>query len=121
MGDKMLIILTTGTEDRGNRATLAFSMGVAAQISGVETTIYMTMGGTVWSHGQAINKVHIDGFDSLATYIDQFVDLGGQMLVCSPCYDFYCSIAQAPLREGAELSGLTTVVDLALSGSVVTL
>ena len=45
MANKMLLIVTTGPEDRGNRATLAFSMGVAALISGVEAHIYLTMGG----------------------------------------------------------------------------
>jgi predicted peroxiredoxin len=57
MANKMLIILTTGPEDRGNRATLAFSMGVASLISGVETTIYMTMGGTFWARTKAGEKV----------------------------------------------------------------
>lgn len=119
---KMLIILTTGPEDRGNRATLAFSMGVAALISGIETAIYLTMGGTFWSRQSAKSKVHIDGFDPLSEYIDQYTEAGGRILVCSPCDDFYCAIGdQAPRIEGAELSGLTHVVDLALDASVVTL
>jgi predicted peroxiredoxin len=122
MADNMLIILTTGPEDRGNRATLAFAMGVAACISGVHATLYMTMGGTFWSRENAHARVHIEGFEPLATYVEQFSEVGGQIMVCSPCNEFYCSIASdSGLLPGAQLVGLTTIVDLALSSSVVTL
>jgi uncharacterized protein len=121
-GNKLMIILTTGPEDRGNRATLAFAMGVSSLVSGVDTTIFMTMGGTFWSRQSACNKVHIDGFDPLATYIGQYAELGGNILVCSPCHEFYCSVAkEAQLLPGAELAGLTHVVDQVLSASVVSL
>ena len=122
MSEKLLIMLTTGTEDRGSRATLAFSMGVASLISGVDTCMFMTMGGTVWARPTSAGKVHIGGFDPLQEIVEQYVGLGGRILVCSPCDDFYCSMAKdAPLIEGAELSGLTHVVDIALSSTVVTL
>ena len=120
--NKLMIILTTGPEDRGNRATLAFAMGVSSLVSGVETTVFMTMGGTFWSRQSACNKVRIDGFDPLAVYIEQFAELGGKILVCSPCHEFYCSVdKESQLLPGAELAGLTHVVDQVLSASVVTL
>jgi predicted peroxiredoxin len=123
MERKLLVILTTGTEDRGSRATLAFSMGVASLISGVDTTIYMTMGGTFWSRQNSLGKVHIEGFEPLREYVEQYMSLGGKIQICSPCNEFYCSIAlgDAPLIEGAQLCGLTHIVDLALDSSVVTL
>lgn len=122
MASKMLIILTTGTEDRGSRATLAFSMGVTALISGVEASLYLTMGGAIWSRAEAIKWVHVAGFEPLGVYAGQFFEAGGRMLVCSPCNEFYCAAtAGASLIKEAELSGLTHVVDLALDSSVVTL
>ena len=120
--NKMLVILTTGPEDRGNRATLAFSMGLASLISGVDTTIYLTMSGTFWSRQGAGSTVHIEGFEPLGVYMKQYIEAGGRILVCSPCDAFYCSIANdKPLIKGAELSGLTTIVDIALEASVITL
>jgi predicted peroxiredoxin len=120
--NKLLIILTTGLEDRGNRATLAFCMGVSAAISNIDTTIFMTMGGTVWARATAHEKVRIDGFEPLKVYVDRFCESGGKILVCSPCDAFYCSIAPASnLIAGAELAGLTHVVDLVMNASVVTL
>jgi len=120
--NRLLVILTTGPEDRGNRVTLAFAMGLAAVISGVETTIYMTMGGTFWSRESAYEAVHIAGFEPLSVYKNRFIEAGGAVMVCSPCDGFYCSIAKGnPLIEGAQLCGLTHIVDFALNASVVTL
>jgi len=122
MKNKMLIILTTGPEDRGNRATLAFSMGVSALISSVETTIYLTMSGTFWSRWKASDTVHIEGFDPLNKYISLFLENGGNLLVCSPCNSFYCSIAEnTALIEGAQLCGLTHIVNVALNSTTITL
>jgi predicted peroxiredoxin len=122
MKNKMLIVLTTGPEDRGNRATLAFSMGMAAVISGVDTTVYLTMSGTFWSRWKASEAVHIDGFEPLSKYMKQYLENGGHLLVCSPCAAFYCSIAEdAALIEGAELCGLTHIVDVALDATTITL
>ena len=121
MKDRMLIMLTTGPEDRGNRATLAFSLGVASLISGVETTMYLTMGGTFWSRQSAHERVHIEGFEPLKVYAQQFMEAGGTLMVCSPCNEFYCSISEGGLIEGAELSGLTTIVDIAMNAATVTL
>lgn len=119
---RLLIILTTGPEDRGNRATLAFSMGVSALISGVDTTLYMTMGGTFWSRALAHAAVHISGFEPLSVYVEQFREAGGKLMVCSPCDSFYCSIAKGETRmEGVEPCGLAHVVDAVLDSSVVTL
>ena len=38
-----LITLTTGKQDRGTRATLAFSWGCAALAMGKKVSIYLTM------------------------------------------------------------------------------
>jgi predicted peroxiredoxin len=120
--ERLMIILTTGPEDRGNRATLAFAMGVSALVSGVATTMFMTMSGTFWSQTTSYNRVCINGFEPLEVYVEQFLELGGEILVCSPCHDFYCSIApESSLLPGARLGGLTHVVDQVMSSSTVTL
>ena len=121
MANRLLIILATGVEDRGNRATLAFAMGVASIASGVETTMFMTVGGAYWSRESACKKIQIDGFEPLAAYVDSYREGGGKILVCSPCNDFYCSMAKdSPLMPGATIAGLTQIVDIALDASVVT-
>jgi uncharacterized protein len=115
----LLIILTTGSADRGSRATIAFAMGVAGLISGVPVTMFLTVEGAFWSRRSAIASAHVAGFEPLQVYVDQFREAGGTLLVCSPCNDYYCSIGkESPLLEGAALAGLTAIVDVSLRSSV---
>jgi predicted peroxiredoxin len=109
-----LITLTSGKQDRGTRATLAFSWGCAALAMGQKVTLFMTMEGTVWATRGAMKNVIVGGFEPLETYLEQFQALGGELLVCAPCSEYYCSIDGSQLTgkviQNAELSGLATIV-----------
>lgn len=112
----VVITLTTGKQDRGTRATLAFSWGCAALAMGKEVTMYLTMEGTVWAAEGSAKGVEVGGFESLNSYIDQFFGLGGKLLVCAPCSEYYCSIEQSKIQSSmisnAQLTGLATVVSI---------
>ena len=110
----MLIALTTGKTDRGTRATLAFSWGCAALAMGMKVTIFMTMEGTIWAARGAAAGVEVAGFEPLDSYYEQFLALGGEILVCAPCTEYYCAFDKnqidRTLVDEANLSGLATVV-----------
>ncbi len=110
-----MIVLTTGKQDRGTRATLAFSWGCAALAMNRSVSIYLTMDGTVWGMRGAAKAVEVGGFESLDEYIEQFTALGGDILVCAPCSEYYCSVDQAEvtgtLLEEVQLVGLATIVN----------
>ena len=109
-----MIILTTGKQDRGTRATLAFSWGCTALAMGQEVTVFLTMEGTVWAISGAMKEVEVGGFEPLEDYLDQFLDLGGELLVCAPCSEYYCAFDRDSIAttfiQGAQLAGLATVV-----------
>ncbi len=108
-----VLVLTTGKQDRGTRATLAFSWGCAALAMGQSASIFLTMDGTVWSMQGSMSKITVAGFDSLETYYEQFVELGGEILVCGPCAQYYCSMpdtGDARPQGEAKMVGLATIV-----------
>jgi predicted peroxiredoxin len=109
-----MIVLTTGKQDRGTRATLAFSWGCAALAMGQTVAVYLTMDGTVWASKGAADNVSVAGFETLDCYIEQFLALGGEILVCAPCSEYYCSFTPASghsaLLPEAQLVGLATIV-----------
>ena len=123
---EVVVVLTTGKTDRGIRATLAFGWACTALALGKRVSIYLTMDGTVWAMQNAAKNVKVDGFENLQEYIDQFIDLGGEILVCAPCSEYYCSFPQKNeadyrLISEVKLSGLSTVVSMVSSStSVVT-
>lgn len=110
----LLITLTTGKQDRGTRATLAFSWACAALAMGKKVIVYITMDGTVWGTKGATKGVEVGGFEPLEDYFEQFFALGGELLVCAPCSEYYCSFdrsaIQGTLLEEAQLTGLATIV-----------
>jgi predicted peroxiredoxin len=110
----MMITLTTGKQDRGTRATLALSWGCAALAMGQQVSLFLTMDGTAWASKESAKEVSVAGFDPLEEYFEQFIELGGEMLVCAPCTEYYCSVEAnklgRALRPTAELTGLATIV-----------
>jgi predicted peroxiredoxin len=118
MDDKELtvVVLTSGKQDRGTRATLAFSWACTALAMGRKVCLYMTMDGTVWAMKDSADGVEVQGFEPLANYIEQFIALGGELMVCAPCSEYFCSfnrsLVSESLRTEAKLVGLSTVVGL---------
>jgi len=116
MNDKpdVLITLTTGKQDRGTRATLAFAWCCAALAMGQTVTMYLTMDGTVWASQNAMKGVEVGGFEPLEDYLEQFCALGGELLVCAPCSEYYCAFDRdkmtSTMIEEAQLTGLATIV-----------
>ena len=109
-----LITLTSGKQDRGTRATLAFAWGCAALAMGRKVAIFLTMEGTVWAVKGAMKGVVVGGFEPLEGYLDQFLALDGELLVCAPCSEYYCSferdLISETLIDEAKLTGLATIV-----------
>ncbi len=112
----ILITLTNGKSDRGTRATLAFAWGCAALAMGQKVVIYLTMDGTIWAARGAMKGIEIGGFDPLDEYLEQFIALGGKILVCAPCTEYYCAFDRESivdtLIEEAEVTGLATIVSI---------
>jgi predicted peroxiredoxin len=109
-----MIVLTTGKQDRGTRATLAFSWGCAALAMGQNVSVYLTMDGTIWAVKGAAKGVEVGGFEPLEDYVEQFLGLGGKILVCAPCSEYYCTFDREQIPgtfiHDCELVGLATVV-----------
>jgi len=120
-GAEMIVVLTTGKQDRGTRATLAFSWACASLAMGRPTTLYLTMDGTVWGMRGATCDVQVQGFEPLQEYLEQFFALDGKLLVCAPCSEYYCSFDRSVVTERlipqAVVSGLSTVVGLMSGGT----
>ena len=121
--ERTVVVLTSGRQDRGTRATLAFGWACAAQAMGKDVIMYLTMDGTVWAMKGAAEGVQVPGFEPLANYLEQFFDFEGKMLVCAPCTEYYCSLdfmgENDRLLDGAEIVGLATIVGQVEPGTTV--
>lgn len=82
--DKMVIIATSGGEDP-ERASLPFVIGNAALVMETEVVVVLQGSAVTLAKKGCYEHIFASGLDSLKKLVDTFVELGGQIWVCSPC------------------------------------
>jgi predicted peroxiredoxin len=82
--EKLVIVATHGPEDP-ERATIPFVMACAALASDVEVVMGFQADGVCLVHEGEAETVHAPEFPPLAKLLADFRELGGTLLVCSPC------------------------------------
>ncbi|MCA9265218.1 MAG: DsrE family protein [Planctomycetales bacterium] len=118
---QVVVVLTTGKSDNGKNATLAFSCGLSALALGQNATVFLTSDGAVWGYRDSAEGIAVQGFSPLQTLIDEFLQAGGQVLLCSVCHRT-CSAGgpntepSTPRLPEVQAGGFATVVELALQG-----
>jgi len=116
--DAYAVILASGLEDGGKRATLAFAAACTAQMMDLDTIVFMIGDGAHWASDGHAEQVHAPGFPALADLIDLFVEAGGQLLLCSAC-DGACGLPSVRRRD-VRVSGLASLLSHTVGGSAVT-
>ena len=101
MAEKLVFMVTHGPDDP-ERATIPFVMGCAALASDVEAVLGFQADGVILTRKGEADHVEATPFPPLATLLDNFRELGGSLLVCSPCMQMR-DIRPEDLVEGAEI------------------
>lgn len=111
---KMLIIVTTGREDGGKRATLAFSAGCCSAAMGMRTRIFLVGDGADWGFERDGGRVQHAGFPPLDELMESFIEAGGEALICSACHEVCVSPQHAGgpavRRPGFAPAGMASVL-----------
>lgn len=110
--DKLLVILTSGPEDGGKRATLAASAACSAAALGRPTTLFLVGDGAYWAYQAEDRAIQTLGFPPLSELMDELADLGVEMLLCSAC-DSVCAaehVSGSIRRRGVSLCGFASVL-----------
>ena len=101
MSEKLVFMVTHGP-DHPEHATIPFVMAGAALASDVEVVIGLQAEGVLLARPGTVETIEAPGFPPLAKLFADFRELGGKLLVCSPCLKSR-DIAADALVEGAEV------------------
>ena len=112
------VILASGAEDGGMRATLALAAACAAQAMDLDTIVFLLGDGAFWAYDGHAERVHAPGFPALADLIESFVEAGGELQLCSAC-DATC-VQPGTRRREIHVRGLASLLSHAVGGSAVT-
>jgi predicted peroxiredoxin len=120
-----VVVLSSGAEDGGKRATLAFSAACTAQAMELDTQLFLVGDGSHWAYQGSCDGISQKGFPALTALMDFFIELEGKIFVCSAC-DTVCSLPQGsdgrPLvREPfIQPRGLASIMEHMVGGSSIT-
>ena len=121
----LVVMLTSGPEDGGKRATLAYCAACTAVGMDTETRIFLVGDGAHWGYEGHEKNYHMKGFPPLGELIEMYRELGGKTYICSTC-DQVCRIpgeeeySDRVLRPDVLPSGLATILPEISCGSSVT-
>ena len=113
-GKKILVIQTHGVDTpRRTYSPLFYAMAAAAME--MDVMVWFTMDGTTQLAKGAAEKVKLDPTSdvTLKTMLEQTMDTEVKLRVCQQSMALF-DIVQDDLIEGAEILGVTSIIDLAL-------
>ena len=116
--DAYAVILASGPEDGGKRATLALAAACTAQAMDLDTIVFLLGDGAHWAYAGYAEQVHAPGFPALTGLIDLFIESGGQLLLCSAC-DGICAVP-SKRRCDVRVAGLASLLSHTVGGSAMT-
>lgn len=127
MSDSLLVVLVDSLADGGRKAAIAFGVALAALSNGTTVHMFLSLESARLGTPTGADGIAPRGFsEPLAEYIRHFAELGGQLEVCSSCFEEYCrnlpkdESGRPVLRPGATIHSLGIVAERAGSMPVVT-
>lgn len=124
---ELQIILSRAPHDDPAKSMLAIGMGLAALTTGARVYLFLATDAAPIGTPTGVEGIQARGFtDSLDSYIEDFISLGGKIEICASCYQEYC--AHLPkddrgnplLREGAEVAGMSIAAERCLTMRTIT-
>ncbi len=84
---KLVIVLTKGTNN--DVSSVAFTIANAALGKGMDVGIFLTSDGVDLSRENGSEYTHVAPFKTLKELISHFLDNGGTLWACAPCFNHH--------------------------------
>jgi uncharacterized protein len=112
---KIAVSITHAKNDT-DKATVGFVVANAAVASGQETVVFLNVEGAYLASEGYANDIREEGFSPLQQLMGQFVEAGGTIWVCSPCFKKR-GLKEEDLIPGATIVGGAKLVEFLSQGA----
>ncbi|MFS0644033.1 DsrE family protein [Siminovitchia sp. 179-K 8D1 HS] len=112
---KIAVSITCAKNDP-DKATVGFVVANASVASGQETVVFLTVDGVYLGEEGYANDIHEEGFAPLKELMVQFLEAGGQLWVCSPCFKKR-GLDEEKLVNGAKIVGGAKLIEFLSQGA----
>jgi len=109
--EKIVYIVTHAGEDP-ERASLPFVLANAAQVMDVEAVVALQGTAVFLAREHCLDHVFAAGLPPLRKLVDNFLEAGGRLLVCTPC------IKERQIEESQLFEGAVPVAAAALTQEI---
>ncbi len=109
MPGKFVISLTHGKNDT-DKATVAFVVANAAVASDKDTLVFLSIEAVRLAQPGFADDIHEEGFAKLKDLMTNYVNAGGKIYVCSPCFKKR-KLDESALIPGAAIVGGAKLVE----------
>jgi predicted peroxiredoxin len=115
MAGKFCVSLTHSGDDT-DKATVGFVIANAAVGSDQETMVFLSTEGVRLAVTGYADDIHEEGFAPLKDLMSSFVEAGGRILVCSPCFKKR-GLDDSQLIGGTTIAGGAKLVEFLAGGA----
>ena len=113
---KRFCVSMTRAKDDTDKATVGFVVANAAVGCEQETMVFLSTEGVRLAVQGFADDIHEAGFAPLTQLITNFVEAGGKILVCSPCFKKR-NLDETQLIPGATIVGGAKLVEFLAEGA----
>ncbi|CEG26524.1 DsrE family protein [Bacillus sp. B-jedd] len=115
MAGKFLVSLTCAKNDP-DKATVGFVVANAAVASGQESVVFLNVEGAYLASKGYADDINEEGFAPLKQLMENFIEAGGTLWVCSPCFKKR-NLSEENLVDGAIIVGGAKLVEFLSLGA----
>jgi uncharacterized protein len=112
----MFCVSLTHAKDNSDKATVGFVIANASAASEKETMVFLSTEAVRLGVKGYADDIHEEGFAPLRELMDSFVNAGGKIFVCSPCFKRR-GLDDTKLVAGATIVGGAKLVEFLSNGA----
>lgn len=86
MGDGKKLVVVLGENANDDKSSVAFTIANAALSTGMQVAVFLTSDGVELARDGGYDLTHVQPFKKLEELVDAFIEKGGIVWACTPCY-----------------------------------